>query len=142
VVITQVDRAASWDGLDTLIGQTVAMGDPTHVPAGMYAKQALGAAGVWAAVEPHINPTMDVAAAVRLVDLGEVPYGIVYATDAAASEKVREEHAFEPRMHEPIVYPIALRPGAPESVREFMAFVQSDAARTVIARYGFGVIEE
>src|SRR6202043_3563799 len=66
----------------------IATGDPAHVPVGIYAEQALKKLGLWDAVSPRLARTDDVRSPLLLVDRGEAPAGIVYATDAAVSKAV------------------------------------------------------
>ena len=68
-------------------GGRLAVGDPAHVPAGIYAEQALKKLGVWRLSKPAWRPPEDVRGALLLVERGEAPAGIVYATDAAVSKK-------------------------------------------------------
>jgi len=63
----------------------IATGDPAHVPVGRYAQAALTWMGQWDAVSPRLARADNVRAALLLVERGEAPFGIVYATDAAAS---------------------------------------------------------
>ena len=67
----------------------LAMADIQSVPAGKYGKAALEKLGVWAAVSPHVVGADNVRSALALVERGVAPLGIVYATDAKASPKVR-----------------------------------------------------
>ncbi|MEL0028072.1 MAG: molybdate ABC transporter substrate-binding protein, partial [Perlucidibaca sp.] len=84
------------------------MGDPGHVPAGIYGKQALVALGWWDALEKRVVGTEDVRTALAFVQRGECPLGIVYATDAAvAGDKVRIVGRFPAGSHDPVVYPFA-----------------------------------
>lgn len=120
----------------------LAMGDPEHVPAGMYGKEALKRLKVWRQVKNKVAGMKDVRAALMMVERGEVPLGLVYSTDAAISSKVRIVGVFPPETHSPIIYPVAIvanheRP----SVERFMAFLKSAAARTVFEKYGFRVWE-
>jgi len=117
----------------------LAIGDPTSVPAGIYAKAALVHLGVWDAVRKKIAPTADVRAALALVARGEAPAGIVYATDAAASGKVAVVGVFPEDSHPPIAYPLALLRGAGESARHFYAYLRGREARAVFVRFGFTV---
>lgn len=120
----------------------LALADPAAVPAGMYAKGWLEKAGLWRDVESKVVPALDVRAALSAVESGRVDAGVVYATDAAQSKKVRV--AFEvPEAEAPrIVYPVAaLTKGkAPEAGRAFVRFLGTDAARKVFARQGFRVL--
>lgn len=60
----------------------VALGDPEHVPVGLYAKDALTTLGVWEAVSPRVHATWNATATVAAVAAGACEIGIVYATDA------------------------------------------------------------
>ncbi len=129
-------------GLDiaALLGKDgrVATGDPAHVPVGRYAEQSLRKLGLWDIVAPRLARTDDVRAALLLVERGEAPVGIVYATDAAASAKVRVAGVFPADSHEPIVYPFAVvKAGDGEGARAFMAFLSTAEAREIFARRGF-----
>lgn len=116
----------------------LAVADPDAVPAGRYARQALGALGVWEAVEGKLARTENVRAALALVASGEAPFGIVYATDALAEPKVKSLGAFPAATHEPILYPAALTRGATPEAAAFLAFLKGDKAGAIFARAGFG----
>src|SRR5262245_49579605 len=66
----------------------IALADPEAVPAGVYARRWLEAAGVWDAVRESVVPALDVRAALSAVESGHVDAGIVYRTDAAISRQV------------------------------------------------------
>jgi cobalt-zinc-cadmium efflux system protein len=115
----------------------LAIGDPAGVPAGIYAKAALEHLGVWNEVADKLAPMADVRAALTLVERGEVPAGIVYATDAAASRGVTVAGIFPDGTHPPIIYPAALLPGAGAAARDFYGFLRGPAARAIFERFGF-----
>lgn len=118
----------------------LALGDPDHVPAGIYAKQALTALGVWHAVARKTARAADVRAALALVQRGEAPFGVVYATDARATAKVRVVDRFPSASHAPIVYPLALVAGKDTTeARAFAAFLTSTRSRAIFAGFGFVV---
>jgi len=118
----------------------LATGDPAHVPAGIYAKQALTKLGLWAAAEPRLARTEDVRGALLLVERGEAPAGIVYATDAAASAGVAVAGTFPASSHEPVTYPLAIvRAGDTPEARALLAFLAGPQAREVFVKRGFGV---
>lgn len=127
--------------LATLIGDGhLAMGDPDHVPSGIYGKQAMVTLGVWEGIKEKVVRTKDVRAALVLVARGEVPVGQVYATDAAISDKVKIIGTFPEDTHPPIVYPAAIIAGQdiPEA-QAFMAFLKSPDAKIIFEKYGFRV---
>ena len=116
----------------------LAVGDPDHVPVGIYTKAALTKLGVWAEVEPKLARADSVRAAMAYVDREECPLGIVYTTDAWVDPKVRIVATFPEDSHPPIIYPAALVAGQETpAAREFLAFIQSDAAKEVWRKYGF-----
>lgn len=118
----------------------IATGNPDSVPVGLYFRQAMERAGQWKAVEPKIAGTESVRAALALVERGEAPLGVVYATDAAVSRKVKVVGSFPDTLHEPIVYPFALVTGKETpAAKAFLDFVRTDAAKGVFTRYGFKV---
>ncbi len=120
----------------------LAMGDPDHVPAGIYGRQALEALGVWERVEPRIARSGDVRAALALVARGEAVAGIAYATDAAISDAVRVVAEFPAGSHAPVSYEAALVAGQGGAAAErFLAFLTSGPARQVFRRHGFSLGE-
>ncbi len=120
-------------------GGRIAAGDPAHVPAGRYAQAALEWLGQWPALAPRLARADNVRAALLLVERGEAPLGIVYATDAAASRGVRVLAAFPAESHPPIAYPFALtrRAAGNAAARDFLAFALSPAAAATWQRLGF-----
>ncbi len=118
----------------------LSMGDPDHVPAGMYGKQALETLGLWRQVEDRLAPMKDVRAALVLVERGEAPLGLVYATDAAISKKVHVAGTFPAASHPPIVYPAAaVSGGNTETAAGFLNFLKTAEARAAFMKYGFEV---
>lgn len=118
-------------------GGRLALGDPYHVPAGMYARAALESLGVWDSVKARLAATENVRIALALVARGEAPLGIVYRTDAREQPGVRVIGRFDASRHPPIVYPIALLKGAPPAARRFAAYLRGARARAVFEKHGF-----
>jgi molybdate transport system substrate-binding protein len=118
----------------------IAVGDVRAVPAGLYAKAALEKLGVWAAVEPKLAMAENVRAALVLVARGEAPLGIVYETDAKIDPGVKIVGVFPEDSHPPIIYPIALTANAKPDAAAYLAFLRTQAAKTILERYGFTVL--
>ncbi|MGP4843040.1 molybdate ABC transporter substrate-binding protein [Marinobacter sp. 1Y8] len=119
-------------------GERLSVGDPDHVPAGLYAKQALLTLGEWQTLAPRLAPADNVRAALALVERGEVPLGIVYQTDAMASDKVRQLGLFPETSHKPITYPIAIvSPKASDAAFRFRQWLASSEATAIFTRAGF-----
>lgn len=134
-----VDLAPGTDLAARLGNGRIATGDPAHVPAGRYAKAALEWMGQWDVLAPRLARAENVRAALLLVERGEAPFGIVYATDAAASPRVRVAGTFPPESHPPITYPFALtrRAAGNAEARGFLAHIAGDAAAATWRRFGF-----
>jgi molybdate transport system substrate-binding protein len=94
------------------------------------------------AVAPSVAQSDNVRAALALVSTGEAPYGIVYATDAAADDNVTIVGTFPADSHPPIVYPGALpAEAADEADRAFLGSLSSDEARAAFAAQGFAILD-
>lgn len=116
----------------------LALGDPDHVPAGIYAKQALITLGAWNGVASRLAPAGSVVAALAFVSRGEAPLGIVYRTDAALSDEVRIVGTFPADSHDAVRYDIALVGAAPtDAARALLRHLTSSAARPTFERFGF-----
>jgi molybdate transport system substrate-binding protein len=118
----------------------LATGDPAHVPVGIYAEQALRKLGWWDKVAPRLARTEDVRAGLLLVERGEAPAGIVYATDAAASKAVMVAGIFPASSHDPVEYPFAVvKAHDTPDARALLTFLEGPQAREVFVQRGFKV---
>jgi molybdate transport system substrate-binding protein len=115
----------------------LAMAD-TPVPAGRYGQEALEALGVWKQVAPRVVRAENVRATLALVERGAAPLGIVYATDAKASTRVRIAGVFPASTHPAITYPIArLSTSRNPEAEAFRRFLTSRQGKAIFVRYGF-----
>lgn len=124
-----------------LAGGRLSMAESGSVPAGRYGKAALQALGLWAEVEPQIAPAENVRAALALVERGEAPLGIVYASDARTTPDLPVRSAFPASSHAPILYPAAIigtstHPDA-AALRDFLS---GPEAAEILARHGFTAV--
>ncbi len=128
--------------IEALLGPNgrIATGLVDSVPVGIYTKTAFTNLGVWDKVAPRIVGAESVRAALALVERGEVPYGVVYATDAAIAKNVKVVAVFPADSHPPVEYPFALVKGqdTPEA-KAFFAFLTSPGAKEIYKKYGFVV---
>jgi molybdate transport system substrate-binding protein len=137
---SKVDNVAIAAGFDLakLAGDgRIATGDVKSVPAGKYAKAALEKLGSWQAVESKFAMAESVRAALTLVARGEAVLGIVYATDAKVEPGVRIVGTFPADSHPAIVYPVAATTTAKPETADYLAFLRSTAAKTILEKYGF-----
>ncbi len=129
------------DLVGLLGGGKLAMALVDAVPAGQYGKAALGALRLWKGVAPSVAQADNVRAALALVSTGEAPFGIVYATDAAASDNVTVTATFPEGSHPPIIYPVALLSNATDPAdRAFYDALFGAEARISFEKQGFSVL--
>src|ERR1700716_3928745 len=115
----------------------IATGDVKAVPVGKYAKAALEKLGAWQAAEPKFAMADSVRAALTLVARSEAALGIVYSTDAKVEPGVKIVGTFPADSHPPIIYPVAATTTAKAEAADYLAFLHSSAAKTILEKYGF-----
>ena len=129
---------AQTDWLKLLDGGRLAVGDPDHVPAGIYAKESLQKLGAWDTLSSKLAPAEDVRSALALVERDEAPLGIVYGSDAVASKGVKVVSVFPADTHQKVEYPIAIVKGHDTPVvSAFYKYLQGPEAAKVFQQYGF-----
>ncbi|WP_232822261.1 molybdate ABC transporter substrate-binding protein [Salinicola sp. CR57] len=145
---TTSDVAAFTPGDGTTIAsllgddQRLSVGETSHVPAGIYARQALESIGEWDALQSRLASGDNVRAAMALVERDETPLGIVYQTDAEASDRVKQVGVFPDDSHDPITYPLAVvNPTPSDATEAFRRWLTGDDALAIFARYGFTPVE-
>lgn len=108
------------------------------MPVGIYAQEALENLGAWKVVDPMLARTNNVRSGMALVERGEAPLGIVYGSDAVASDKVKVVGIFPADTHKPVEYPIAiLKDRNNADVKGFYDYLQTPEAKEIFKRYGF-----
>ena len=118
----------------------IAIGDPASVPAGQYAKEILDSLGMFDKVEAKASLGTNVTEVLNWVAEGSADAGIVYATDAATTDKVVVvANAPEGTLKDPVIYPIGLVSASKkkEAAKLYMEFLQSDEAKVILEKYGF-----
>ncbi len=137
---SKIDKVTIAQGFDLakLAGTgRITTGDVSSVPVGKYAKAALEKLGAWQAAAPKFAMAESVRAALTLVARGEAALGIVYATDAKVEPGVKVVGTFPADSHPPIVYPVAATTSASASATDYLAFLQTQAAKAIFEKYGF-----
>ena len=135
-------RDSTLQGFKDLAGakvRIVALGDPTIVPAGQYGLQTLNSLNLDDKIKTKIVLGKDVRQVLAYVETGNADAGLVYATDALISNKVRVIAVAPPSSHAPIVYPMAVIAGSrrQQAARAFLDYLRSPAARAIFVKHGF-----
>ncbi|GAB4201005.1 MAG: molybdate ABC transporter substrate-binding protein [Coleofasciculaceae cyanobacterium] len=121
----------------------IAMGEPRSVPAGQYAEEVLKNLKIWQQVRPKLVLGNNVRQVLAFVESGNADAGLVYATDAQVSNRVKQVATAPENLHSSIVYPVAVLKSStnPAVAREYVQFLANNSARTIFQKYGFSVAQ-
>lgn len=140
VLIAPLDsRLQDFQGLADRSVRLIALGDPASVPAGQYGRQSLLALHLWDQLNARLVLGRDVRQVLTYVETGNADAGLVYATDALNSNKVRVIATVPDSAHDPIVYPTAVVKGShgEQAGREFIDYLSGSAAQAIFRKHGF-----
>lgn len=117
----------------------IALGDPSAVPAGVYARSYLETAGVWPRVAAKIVPVANVRAALTVVENGSADAAIVYETDAALATNAVMAFVVTGPAAPRIVYPAAvvMRSRQRDAAHRFLSFLTGHQAAPIFRKFGF-----
>ncbi len=90
-------------------------------------------------LKPKFLLSKDVRQVLAYVETGNADAGLVYATDARTSSRVRVVAVAPDSMHDRIVYPAAVIKASHNeaAARKFIEFLSSRKAKAIFAKYGF-----
>lgn len=129
----------SFEKLGTAPLTHLAVGEPQSVPAGRYSQEVFHALGLSAKVKNKLVFGSDVRQVLSYVESDSAEAGIVYATDARVSKKVKVVATANPKWHKPIVYPAAVLAGSSHAkqAQEFLAYLTGPEGKATLKTYGF-----
>jgi molybdate transport system substrate-binding protein len=142
VLIVPLDsRLKDFQELTDRTIHVIALGDPASVPAGQYGNQTLTALHLLDAIKNKFVLAKDVRQVLTYVETGNADAGIVYATDALTSGKVRVVAVAPEWTHDAIIYPTAVIRGGHSEVaaRRFVEYLNSPVAHTIFMKRGFTI---
>lgn len=141
VLITSADSQLELSSFEDITkADTIAIGDPASVPVGQYSEEALTNLGLWDQVLAKASLGTNVTEVLNWVAEGSAQAGIVYATDAATTDKVKVVvEAPEDSLAEPAIYPVGIVSASEnkEAAEKFVEFLKSDEAIQIFEDYGF-----
>ena len=120
----------------------IAIGHPSIVPAGAYAKEALTHFGLWETLHPKLIFGADVRATLAYVTSGNVDIAIVYKTDTTLSRHIKVLYQMPAEAYTPIIYPAVVMKDSPRKqlARRFITYLQSADKCEIFEKYGFTVL--
>lgn len=141
VLITSADSQLELSSFEDITkADTIVIGDPASVPVGQYSEEALTNLGLWDQVLAKASLGTNVTEVLNWVAEGSAQAGIVYATDAATTDKVKVvAEAPEDSLAEPAIYPVGIVSASEnkEAAEKFVEFLKSDEAIQIFEDYGF-----
>ena len=121
-----------------LKGGRLGIGNPDHVPLGMYSKQALTHLNLWKNFRNRTARLGSARAVLTFVERGETKAGIVYHSDTHLNRKVKIIFEFPQITHSPIYYWAALtRSGRSSPSIQFFNTLFDQSSKNVFKQHGF-----
>jgi molybdate transport system substrate-binding protein len=139
LIAPQDSQLKGFDGLEHKSVRLIALGDPASVPAGQYGKQTLASLHLDEKLQSKLVLGKDVRQVLTYVETGNADAGLVYATDALISSRVRVVAVAPDTSHDPIIYPAAVIKTSTnkEAARSFIEYLESSAAKAIFIKHGF-----
>lgn len=117
----------------------IALANPELAPFGAAAREALQSAGVWAVKRDRIALAENAAQAVQFtvsgdVDVGIIPYSFALLPEVGAKGRF---FLFPAEWHSPLLQWSVLLKNAGDAARRFHEYLDSGAARDILAKFGY-----
>ena len=119
--------------------QQVALGEPSSVPAGQYAREILTNLEIADVVSSKAVYGKNVRQVLSYVATGNTDAGIVYRTDTLNNDRVEVVDIAPEKSYSPVVYPIAIVKDShnTKAARQMLQFLFTAEAQNIFKRYGF-----
>jgi molybdate transport system substrate-binding protein len=140
VLIVPQNSTLGINGFRQLVNvKKIAVGEPRSVPVGQYAEEVFKNLGLLDSLKAKFVFGSNVRNVLAAVESGNADAGVVYATDAQLSSRVKRVASAPTTLHSPIVYPVAVLKGSKNTAaaRTYVQFLSSDVAKTVFEKFGF-----
>ena len=118
----------------------IAIANPQHAPYGKRAEQALRSAGIWDQLQSRLVYGENIAQTAQFAQSGNAQVGIIAQSLALDPAMAKGSYApVPPTAYEPLQQSFVLtKRGADNALaQDFARYMQSAAARAILARYGF-----
>ena len=135
-------QIASFTDLATSVVSMVGLGEPGSVPVGQYSEEILTSLDILDQVKAKANYGSDVRTVLSWVEESAVDCGIVYATDAYTSDKVKIVCEAPEGSCARVIYPMGIVKASEkkDAAAQFLEFLKSSEAAEKFESYGFTVL--
>ncbi|MFO7547939.1 MAG: molybdate ABC transporter substrate-binding protein [Acidimicrobiia bacterium] len=141
---SRTDRWRGWSTLDDVVSDPtvrfVAIANPEHAPYGLAAKEALESSGLWETASEKLVFGENISDTQRLADTGDADVAVVALSLALAAGDRGAWVPIDDGLHAPLEQALVVvtdDPDRTEAARAFAEFVNGEAGRAVMVRYGF-----
>lgn len=144
VLISPLDSESSVTSFEELVNpevENIGIGDPTSVPVGQYSEEIFTNLDIWDEINAKTVYGSDVRTVLTWVEAGEVDFGLVYATDAASTDKIKVLTEAPEGSHKEVSYPVAVIKSSNnvDAAQAFLDYLSSEEAAEVFVKYGFAM---
>jgi molybdate transport system substrate-binding protein len=144
VLITPADNEKNITSLEELATDKVsniALGEPSSVPVGQYSEEIFSYLKILDNVKSKANYGSNARQVLTWVENGDVDCGVVYATDAALSDKVKVVCEAPESSHKPVIYPAVVLKSSKYTAEaeEFLNYLSTSEIKNLFKKYGFEV---
>lgn len=136
-------EVASFDDVVTDKVKMIGLGEPGSVPVGQYSEEIFTTLGTLEEVKAKANYGSDVRTVLSWVETSAVDCGVVYATDAYTTDKVKIVCEAPKGSCKQVIYPAGIVKSSanPEEAARFIEYLQSEEIMKLFESYGFSRAE-
>jgi len=115
----------------------LALADPDHVPAGVYAKAALECGRLWTELSGRIVAVVDVRGALAAVDEGAADAAVVYESDVKFAPQLHASRPFQRDCEPDVVYTLGLARESEDLAVQFAEHLLDSSLASTWTAFGF-----
>lgn len=119
--------------------KNIAIGNPSNVPVGQYAKESMEYFKIYEKVKSKLVFGENARQVLDYISRNEVDAGLVFFTDAISDKMVSIVLTVPSNAYRPIVYPIGILKSSKNQklAKEFAEYLSSKDARNILKKHGF-----
>lgn len=144
VLITPTDSTLDITSFEDLLKsdiKIIGLGDPSGVPVGQYSEEVFSSLNILEQIKTKAVYGSDVRTVLTWVESGEVDCGVVYATDAYSTDKVKIIAEAPEGSYKEVTYPVAVIKNSKnvDSAKVFLDYLSTEEASKIFLKYGFAI---
>lgn len=146
VLVVPADSTIELTGFEEVASDKVGMiglGEPESVPVGQYSEEIYTNLNLLEQIKAKANYGSDVRTVLSWVENDAVDCGIVYATDAYTTDRVKIVAEAPKGSCKQVIYPVGVVKASQntEAAKEFLAYLQEEETLALFEKYGFTALK-